>query len=326
VDKLIYRILDRSLKIHAVMKRREFIRKGVGTAAFYGAALSLPVYSSVFKGFPNSPAGPFDLVAIKGGEPDAMFDQAIQAMGGMGQFVKAGQTVVLKPNIGWDVVPERAGNTNPRLVKRVVEHCFQAGAKKVVVFDNTCDKWNLCYSNSGIEKAVKDAGGNIAPGNTESYYQEVDVPDGEILKKTKVHELVMESDVFINMPVLKSHSSAKLTIAMKNLMGVVWDRMFWHRNNLHQCIADYCTFEKKPTLNIIDAYRVMMKNGPRGVSEADVALMKSMIISPDMVAADTAAAKLFGVEPTDVPYIELADSMGIGTMQLDQLNIHRIIL
>jgi uncharacterized protein (DUF362 family) len=109
-------------------------------------------------------------------------------------------------------------------------------------------------------------------------------------------------------------------------MGVVWDRMYWHRNDLHQCIADYCTFEKKPTLNIIDGYRVMMKNGPRGVSEADVALMKSMIISPDMVAADAAAAKLFGMEPSDVPYIEIADSMGIGSMQLDQLNIHRIIL
>jgi uncharacterized protein (DUF362 family) len=211
-------------------------------------------------------------------------------------------------------------------VKRVVEHCFQAGAKKVVVFDNTCDKWNLCYANSGIERAVKDAGGSLAPGNTESYYQEVDVPDGIKLKKTKVHELIMESDVFINMPVLKSHSSAKLTIAMKNLMGVVWDRMYWHRNNLHQCIADYATFEKKPTLNIIDAYRVMMRNGPRGVSEADVSMMKSMIISPDMVAADAAAAKLFGMDPTEVPYIELADSMGIGNMQLDQQNIHRIIL
>jgi uncharacterized protein (DUF362 family) len=308
------------------MKRRDFIRKGLGTVAFYGAAMSVPAYSKLFNGFPLSPQDPYDLVAIKGGEPAVMFDQAIKAMGGMGQYVKAGQTVVLKPNIGWDVIPERAANTNPLLVKRVVEHCLEAGAKKVVVFDNTCDKWNLCYSNSGIEKAVKDAGGSLAPGNTESYYQEVEIPEGVKLKTSKVHELILESDVFINMPVLKSHSSAKLTIAMKNLMGVVWDRMYWHRNDLHQCIADYCTFEKKPTLNIIDAYRVMMKNGPRGVSEADVSPMKSMIISPDMVAADAAAAKLFGMEPTDVPYIEIADDMGIGTMDLENLNIHRIIL
>ena len=113
---------------------------------------------------------------------------------------------------------------------------------------------------------------------------------------------------------------------MKNLMGVVWDRGFWHRNDLNQCIADYATYAKKPTLNVVDAYRVMMKNGPRGVSEADVSLMKSMIVSADMVAADAAAAKLFGISPDDVPYIGIADSMGIGRMQLDQLNINRIIL
>jgi uncharacterized protein (DUF362 family) len=240
--------------------------------------------------------------------------------------VQKGQKVVIKPNIGWDVVPERAGNTNPALVKRVIQHCLEAGAKEVLVFDNTCDKWDRCYATSGIEKAVKDAGGKIAPGNTENYYQAVEIPGGKKLNTAKVHELIMESDVFINMPVLKSHSSTKLTITMKNLMGVVWDRGYWHRNDLHQCIADYATFIKKPTLNIVDAYRVMMKNGPRGVSEADVSLMKSLIVSPDMVAADAAATKLFGMDPDDVPYIGIADSMGIGTMALDKLNVHRIIL
>ena len=308
------------------MKRRDFIRKSMGTVAFYGAAMSIPAYSKVFGSPALPPEGAYDMVAIKGGEPAPMFDQAIKALGGIGQYVKKGQTVVIKPNIGWDVTPERAGNTNPQLVGRVVEHCLQAGAKKVVVFDNTCDKWDRCYANSGIEKAVKDAGGSIAPGNTESYYQEVQIPGGVKLKTTKVHELILESDVFINMPVLKNHGSARLTIAIKNLMGVVWDRSYWHRNDLHQCIADYGTFERKPTLNIIDAYRVMMRNGPRGVSVDDVALMKSLIISPDMVAADTAAAKLFGMDPEEVGYIGIADSMGVGTMQLDKLNIHRIIL
>jgi len=306
------------------MKRRDFIRTGIGAAAFTGASLSVP-FSSKLWGFPSSPL-PFDLVAIKGGEADVMFDQAIEAMGGMQAFVKKGQTVVIKPNIGWDVVPERAGNTNPILVKRVIQHCLQAGAKEVYVFDNTCDKWDKCYSTSGIEQAVKDAGGKLAPGNTENYYQTVEIPEGKKLKNAKVHELILKSDVFINMPVLKSHSSAKLTITMKNLMGVVWDRSFWHKNDLHQCIADYATYLKKPTLNIVDAYRVMMKNGPRGVSESDVSLMKSMIISADMVAADAAAAKLFGIDPGDVPYIGIADSMGIGTMSLDKLNVHRIIL
>ena len=314
------------------MKRRDFIRTGMGAAAFAGASISLPFNklwsspASLLPRLPASPILPFDLVAVKGGEADIMFDRAIEAMGGMQTFVQKGQKVVIKPNIGWDVVPERAGNTNPALVKRVIQHCLEAGAKEVLVFDNTCDKWDRCYATSGIEKAVKDAGGKIAPGNTENYYQAVEIPGGKKLNTAKVHELIMESDVFINMPVLKSHSSTKLTITMKNLMGVVWDRGYWHRNDLHQCIADYATFIKKPTLNIVDAYRVMMKNGPRGVSEADVSLMKSLIVSPDMVAADAAAAKLFGMDPDDVPYIGIADSMGIGTMALDKLNVHRIIL
>jgi len=306
------------------MKRREFIRTGLGAAAFAGASLSLP-YSNKLWGNPYSPL-PYDLIAIKGGEPDIMFDQAIEAMGGMQAFVQKGQKVVVKPNIGWDVIPERAGNTNPLLVKRVIQHCFQAGAREVHVFDNTCDKWDLCYKNSGIEQAVKDAGGKVAPGNTENYYQTVQIPGGKKLNTAKVHELILDADVFINMPVLKSHSGTRLTIAMKNLMGIVWDRGYWHRNDLNQCIADYATYAKKPALNIVDAYRVMLKNGPRGVSEADVSLMKSLIISTDMVAADAAATKIFGITPDDVPYIGIADSMGIGTMDLDKLKVHRIIL
>jgi uncharacterized protein (DUF362 family) len=313
------------------MKRRTFIRTGAAAAAFTGASMAIP-FNKLWAFPASSPPRPlasplpFDMVAIKGGEADEMFDQAIAALGGMQAFVKKGQKVVLKPNIGWDVAPERAGNTNPNLVKRVIQHCLEAGAKEVFVFDNTCDKWDKCYANSGIEKAVKDAGGKMAPGNTENYYQEIEIPDGKKLKSAKVHELILDSDVFINMPVLKSHSSARLTITMKNLMGVVWDRGYWHRNDLNQCIADYATYLKKPTLNIVDAYRVMMKNGPRGVSEADVQLMKSMIVTPDMVAADAAAARMFGITPDDVPYIGIADSMGIGTMALDKLNVHRIIL
>ncbi|HOK51673.1 MAG TPA: DUF362 domain-containing protein, partial [Bacteroidales bacterium] len=265
----------------------------------------------------------YDLVAVMGGEPDVMFDRAIAAMGGIGKYVKKGMRVVVKPNIGWDKTPEYAANTNPLLVKRIVEHCFQAGAKEVLVFDNTCDQWQRCYTNSGIEKAVKDAGGKLIPGNSEGYYHPVNIAAGKRLKQTKEHEAILESDVFINVPVLKSHGGATLTIAMKNMMGIVWDRGYWHRNDLHQCIADFASY-RKPTLNIIDAYRVMKQNGPKGVSLSDVVTMKSLIISEDIVAADAAAAKLFGLNPENVDYIKIAAQMGIGNMNLEKLNIGRI--
>ena len=305
------------------MKRRDFIFKGLGAGILAGSGVSLNGFSRLM-GNPNAPQdGNYDLVAVKGTDPASMFDEGINSLGGMTEFVKPGQTVVVKPNIGWDAIPERAANTNPELIGRIIRRCYEAGAKSVSVFDNTCDEWKKCYTNSGIEKEVKAAGGTIIPGNSESYYKEVQIPEGKNLSGAKVHELILESDVFINVPVLKSHSSAKLTIAMKNLMGVVWDRRWWHKNDLHQCIADYATF-RRPDLNIIDAYRVMKRNGPRGISVEDVVLLDSLLITKDIVAADAAAAKLFGLEPDDIPYIVIAAEMGIGTMDLASLNINRI--
>jgi len=307
------------------MKRRDFIRKAVSVGALSGAAMTLGNYRSLFAHEANHYALPYDMVAIKGGEPDVMFDKAIASLGGMKQFVKSNQTVVIKPNIGWDTPPERAACTNPILVGRIVEHCKMAGAKAVYVFDNTCNEWTRCYKNSGIEDAVKKAGGIMVPGNSEGYYHPVTIKNGKILKNAKVHEKIMESDVFINVPILKTHDGAKLTISMKNLMGVVWDRRYWHANDLQQCIADFATF-KKPALNIVDAYRVMKRNGPRGVSVADVISMKYQIISTDMVAADAAATKLLGLEPVQVKHIGLAEALGVGTQNLDKLNINRITL
>ncbi len=308
------------------MDRREFIKKSLATGVVTTSAFTFGNYSPLFA-YPYKSLfdKPFDLVAIKGSEPDVMFDKGIQSLGGMKTFIKKGQTVVVKPNIGWDVTPERAANTNPLLIKRIIQHCFEAGAKDVYVFDHTCDNWKRCYSNSGIESAVKDAGGKIISGESESYYQKVEVKNGKKLTTAKVHELILDSDIFINVPILKHHGSADLTISMKNLMGNVWDRGFWHRNDLHQCIADFTSF-RKPDLNIVDAYSVMKRNGPRGVSQEDVLTMKSQIISADIVAADAAAAKLFNLNPEEINYIRIAHEIKLGNMNLDQLNINRIKL
>ncbi|MCK5572462.1 MAG: DUF362 domain-containing protein, partial [Bacteroidetes bacterium] len=189
--------------------------------------------------------------------------------------------------------------------------------------DHTCDNWKGCYSRSGLERAAKDAGAKVVSGDSESYYQSVSVTGGRKLTEVKEHELILDSDVFINVPVLKSHSGTRLTIAMKNLMGIVWDRGFWHSNDLHQCIADFAAY-RRPDLNIVDAYHVMKRNGPRGVSVKDVVTMKAQLISTDMVAIDTAAAKLFGTEPEAVRYIQLAADKGVGRKDLENLKIKKI--
>jgi uncharacterized protein (DUF362 family) len=302
------------------MKRRDFFKKSFQAGLAASAVLSAADYSRLFA---MSKDPKYDLVAIKDGEAEDMFDKGIASLGGMKAFVKKGQTVVVKPNIGWDVIPENAANTNPKLVARIIKRCYEAGAKKVFVFDNTCDNWNRCYSNSGIQRAAGDAGATVVTGASESHYQQVDIKGAKKLKSAKVHELILESDVFINVPILKHHSSSNATISMKNLMGIVWDRGYWHQNNLHQCIADMVNY-RKPDLNIVDAYRVLKRNGPRGVSAEDVLTLKSQIISTDIVAADAAAAKLFGVEPESISHIKIASDMKLGRMDLDKLSINRI--
>jgi uncharacterized protein (DUF362 family) len=311
------------------MDRRDFFKRSILAGVAAGTALALGDFNKVIAGktlppepsFPNP--GPYDLVAVKDGEPVQMFDRAIESLGGMKNFVKKNQTVVVKPNIGWDTSPERGANTNPDLVKRIIQQCYSAGAKTVYVFDNTCDNWSKCYESSGMQKAVRDAGGKLVPANSEGNYHVVELKSGKKLKQAKVHELILSSDVFINVPVLKSHGSTIMTACMKNHMGIVWDRGFWHRNDLNQCIADFAAY-RKPDLNIVDAYRVMTKRGPRGVSEDDVVLMKSLLISKDIVAADAAAAKIFGTEPEKIDYIRLAHEAGIGAMDLTKLSINRI--
>nr|WP_320192659.1 DUF362 domain-containing protein [uncultured Desulfobacter sp.] len=302
------------------MDRRDFLKKTISGGIAAGSTLAFPGVGKLLAA-PTTAA--YDLVAVRGGEPDQMFDNAITSLGGMQIFVPRGSRVLVKPNIGWDVPPERGGNTNPALVGRVIKHCLSAGAVEVSVFDHTCDNWRRCYTNSGIEAAVKAAGGKMVSANSEGYYKRVSVPGGQRLKEAKVHEALLNADVFINAPVLKHHSSSMLTIGMKNLMGVVWDRGYWHRNDLHQCIADFSSF-RRPDLTVVDAYNVMKRNGPRGVSVGDVVSMKAQIVSTDPVAADAAGAKLFGTDPTDIRHIQIASDMNLGQMDLKALSINRI--
>ncbi len=301
------------------MDRRTFMKNGLGASIAFGAMMKTGGLLGAMHAVPL----PYDLVAVKGGEPEVMFDQGIKALGGMKSFVKRGDKVVVKPNIGWDVSPERGGNTNPKLVSRIVQHCLDAGAKEVSVVDHPCDEWQRCYTHSGIEKAVKEAGGKMVPGASPSYYNNVSVKNGKDLKSAQEHEVILDSDVFINVPILKCHSGSRLTAGLKNLMGNVWDREYWHRTDLHQCIADFATY-RKPTLNILDAYYVMKQNGPRGISTNDVVTMKAQLLSTDIVALDVAGAKLFGIQPNDVRHIRIAAEMKIGREDLEDLNIRRI--
>lgn len=305
--------------------RRDFLKQtSLALGASCAAASIAPIASAapVVTATATSGGKPI-LVAVRDGSRSAMLDKALAELGGMKAFVKKGQSVVIKPNIGWSVSPERGGNTHPELVRRLVELCFEAGAKSVSVFDKTCNPWRECYKISGIEEAAKAAGAEVVPGNDDTYYREVAIPNGKILKKTLVHKLVLDSDVFINAPVLKHHSGSLMTASMKNLMGVISDRKFYHTNDLHQCIADFCTF-RRPDLNVLDAYHPMFRNGPRGKSVEDLVEKRTLLVSTDIVAIDAAAARILDHEPEKVTHVKHAAAMGLGTMDLSRVDIRRL--
>jgi len=302
--------------------RRDFIKTSISLGA---VACAMPEITRAVAAEPatgEAAAKPI-LVAVREGSRSAMLDKALAELGGIQAFLKPGQTVVIKPNIGWNVVPEKAADTHPELVGHLVKLCLEAGAKEVNVFDYTCNPWRDCYVNSGIEGAVKAAGGTMMPGNDETYYRDVDIPNGKILKKAKVHRLILDSDVFFNLPILKHHSGSLVSASMKNLMGVIWDRGFYHRADLHQCIADFVTF-KRPTLNILDAYHPMFRNGPRGKTVEDVVEKRMLFASTDIVAIDAAGARVLEHNPSEIRHIEMAAQLNVGIMDLNKVDVRRI--
>lgn len=308
------------------LTRGEFLRK---SGSYLAAAAGALMFSRVRRAFGQDAGGGerYDLAAVVGGEPDRMFDAGIGALGGMSRFVGRGDTVLIKPNMSWHSEPEAAANTNPKLVKRIVEHCFDAGARKVYLLDHTLSRNS--YQVSGIASAAAEAGGQSVPADDSRYYQEVQIRGADRLSSVEVHEMVLEADVMINVPVMKHHSSTYLTCGMKNLMGLVWNRGFYHRNDLNQCIAEFCLF-RTPALTVVDAYRFMRTGGPGGRWDSDVMLKKMQIISPDIVAADTAAAAqaaMWGMYGADkIGYIDIAHSLGLGNKNLDRLSIRKIRL
>lgn len=316
------------------MDRRDFLKR----AAALGALLAVDMTAAREAFAKNEPvvakgntASGENLVAIMGGEPAAMVDRMLAEMGGISKFVKKGQKVVIKPNIGWDRTPELAANTNPLAVGALVRQCVSAGAKEVLVFDHTCNDWRKCYQHSGIEEAVTKAGGKMIPGNDESYYVEVELPAGVKFKSTKLHKALLECDVWFNMPVLKHHGGAKMTCAMKNYLGINWDRRVLHNIDLQQCIADLNTWPKKPALHIVDAYRTLKANGPQGKGPDDVVLTKALFASQDPVAVDTASAKFFNqirtdISLSDIRHIGNGEKLGLGTTNIDSLNVKRITM
>ncbi|MGO9612548.1 MAG: DUF362 domain-containing protein [Dissulfurispiraceae bacterium] len=261
------------------------------------------------------------LAVVHGQDAEKMVRAAIEKIGGMGRFVNPGEKVLLKPNAAWDRQPEQAANTNPAVVAAVVKLCLEARASEVWVTDVSVNDPYRCFSRSGIEDAVKKAGGKIRL-TTENDFVLTDLK-GESLKVWPVSAFYHQADKLINLPIVKHHSLSKCTMAMKNLYGSLGGQ----RNRLHQdintSIADLaCAI--RPTLTVMDATRVLKRNGPTGGNLSDVSIENTVIAGVDMVAIESYGLRFLDLKVEDIPFILMAEKRGVGISDWQSLNVAEI--
>jgi len=253
-----------------------------------------------------------EMVVAQGEDPRALVRKALECLGGVRRFIARGDVVVIKPNIAWDRTPEQAANTNPLAVAEMVRQCLDAGAKKVIVTDVSCNEPHRCFERSGIARAASTEGAEIVLPEERLFHQ-VNLR-GDVLGEWPVLEPFIAADKMINFPVAKSHSLTGVTLGMKNWYGILGGARNRLHQRIHESLADLADV-MRPTLTLIDAYRVLIRNGPTGGSLADVLLKKTLVAGTDPVALDAYVAKAYwDFEPSQLRYLRLAQNRGLGRM------------
>jgi uncharacterized protein (DUF362 family) len=282
------------------LNRRDFI--GISLA---GATSLLFPWKRIF----SATAAETTLVVVRGGTAAEAIQAAFKALGVPDRFDFRDKTAVVKPNIGWDRAPEQAANTDPELVGATVRILKNSGAR-VQVFDFTCNAAQRCYSRSGIEAAARDAGAEVSFVNARKF-DETPLPDGQRVNSWPIYRDYVKADVRINLPVLKHHSLAGLTMGWKNLMGVMGGNRSTLHNGFDQKIVDVGG-AILPEITVLDARRVLLRNGPTGGSLDDVKIMNTLIAGYNPVEVDAEGARLFGMDPEDLGYLREARRRGYG--------------
>ncbi|MBU0482687.1 MAG: DUF362 domain-containing protein [Proteobacteria bacterium] len=301
------------------MDRREFLRQ----ISLWSAGITLGVPGFRITGEAVAAERPEAVVSqATGKDYVALVTKVLDPLGGMGKFVRPGDKVVIKPNIGWDRNPEQAANTHPLIVKTLVEQALAAGAGEIKVFDRTCNEERRCYVNSGIKDAldrIKDKKVTYFHPDPRKFIP-VDIKRGKAVSRLEIYKDALEADTYINVPIAKHHGLSRLTMGIKNSMGVLGGRRGNMHHDLGQKLADLATVIR-PKLTVIDATRILLRNGPQGGDLDDVKVLDTLIASADPVAADAYTTTLFDLIPEDIESTVAAYKMGLGEMNLDAIRI-----
>lgn len=313
------------------MNRRDFLRRIAGLGGLSTATVGVgvwlrgrsrppeetvkftPAERVIVPPDPNFP----ELVIVRGENPGQLVRRAVAELGGISRFIAPGDVVLIKPNIAWDRTPEQAANTNPEAVGEMVRLCREAGAREVIVTDISCNDPRRCYRRSGIADAATDAGATIIMPDNKKFKQ-TNI-GGEVLTVWPVFEPFLLANKVINMPVAKHHSLTGVTLGMKNWYGIIGGRRSQLHQSIHKSIVDLASF-MNPTITVLDAYRVLLRNGPTGGNLSDVAIEKTVIAGTDPVAVDAyAAAAFWSLDPGRLPFLQMAEERGLGRADLQKV-------
>jgi uncharacterized protein (DUF362 family) len=259
------------------------------------------------------------MTVVQNGEPRALVAQALENLGGIGRFISRQDVVVIKPNIAWDRTPEQAANTNPDFVAEVVRQCWQAGAKRVIVTDVSCNEPRRCFHRSGIQAAALAEHAEVILPDPE-LFREVDM-GGVVLKSWPVFTPFLEADKIFNLPIAKHHVLTGATLGMKNWYGILGGERNRLHQQIHQSLVDLANF-MLPTLTLMDCYRVLLRNGPTGGNVEDTVVKKTIVAGTDPVAIDAYVAKAYwNLDAESMPYLQMAAARGLGVVEFDKLQV-----
>jgi uncharacterized protein (DUF362 family) len=251
-------------------------------------------------------------VSARGPDPRANVRRALAALGGIERFVRSGESVLIKPNLGWDRLPEQAANTDPGVVAELVALCRAAGARRVVVTDISCNDPRRCFARSGVAEAARAVGAEVVDAQRLAL---VPVRLAGLANGLDVIEELLRADRVINVPVVKHHGLSRVTLGMKNWFGVLGDGRNRLHQDIHRAVAELGALFR-PTLTVVDATRVLLRNGPQGGSLADVRALGAVAAGTDPVACDAWGAAQLGHEPRSLGFIAQAEQRGLGRSDL----------
>ncbi len=311
-----------------LLTRRAFLAGAAALALLLSRLLPARLLAAPSTSAATPPGNPVPVSAAstvavaEGADMRATTRAAVALLGGMGAFVRRGARVAVKPNIGWDRTPEQGANTHPQVVRALCEMCLEAGASSVEIFDRTCNDARRCYATSGMEEMVAGlADGRVRLAHVnEDRFRTVPIPRGVVLDRWPLYGPALDADVLINVPVAKHHGISGLTLAMKNLMGVAGGNRGGLHGEIGSKLADLATVVR-PALNVLDATRILLRNGPTGGSLSDVKRVNKVAASTDIVALDAWGATLFGMRGEDIPSVVAGARMGLGEADLSRVRL-----